>query len=338
MHLSYKKIQTIPTSSFSSVMGIGIVSDAFLQLRIFIISEILEYVGVLVYMGLVVVFLLRLFSGNGGREKFSSNATSIFGSFAFVAGTAVLSTRVSESGYIFLDLPAIIVTIIFTSALAFLLLRPRDGWVFRQIQKPYLFLVPFIAMLGVSVLSSQTYSKLGTGYPYLYSVSLASWLIGFSGTILFIVYTLIEFKDRFLNPEDIDGFYFIYSGITSLVAFSTVVLLTFYHIDGSSVVVLFRYILTSLYVWAVGFSALLFYLFFLKFKRGHLQFMRSVSLWGVVFPMGVNAMGSYFISTYLRIHFLLWFSYFYASLGLVLILIYFVEIVVEIFIVNFHKI
>ncbi|MCL4341548.1 MAG: hypothetical protein M1431_05595 [Candidatus Thermoplasmatota archaeon] len=325
-----RRIETIPTSSFSSVMGIGIVSDAFLQLRLYAISETLEYICLLVYLGLVSVFLIMIFTGREKSQNHPFNITYILGIFTFVAGSAVLFTRLSESGYIFVDLPAILLTISFTTALAFILLRHFGNGIMDQVEKPYLFLVPFIALFGISVLSSQAYSKLGTWHPYLFSISSVSWLLGFAGTIIFMIYTLIKFRDKFLDPKELEGFYFIYSGIASLAAFSAILILTFYHINDPIIVSVSRYVLMGLYVWAVAFSALLFYLYFIKFKKGLVEFRHRVSFWGAVFPMGVDSLGSYFISNYIHIGFLIYFAYFYAFIGILLIITAFVEILLGI--------
>jgi len=330
MNQIFSRMEKLPSSSFSSVMGIGIVSDALLQLHLYLISEILEYSCLAVYIGLVSVFLIMETAGWKKLKQHPFNTPSILGSFTFVAGSAVLFTRMSESGYVFLDIPAIVLTLVFTVALGYILFRSAGGNILKEVDKPYLFFVPFIAFLGISVLSSQTYSKLNIGYPYLFPLSSAAWILGFAGTIVFIIYTLVKFKVGFLNSMNLNGFYFIYSGIASLAAFSAILIMAVYNVESTLIEILFRYILIILFVWAISFSVLLFYLYFIKFVKGQVEFRHRVSFWGAVFPMGVDSMGSFFISAYFHMGFLIYLAYFYAFIGLFLIIIALVEILASI--------
>ena len=323
----------IPTSSFSSVMGIGIVSDALLQLRLYNLSQLLEYSDLAVYLGLVILFLLIFLTNRKGTEKTPLSHFSVLGSFTFVAGTAVLATRLSESGFIIIDIPAIVICLIFIAALACILALSVDGSVFIHVQKPYLFFVPFIALLGISVLASQTFSKLNTGYPYLLSISLFTWATGFAGTSIFIIYTIIKFRKKFFRPDEIDGFYFIYSGIASLIAFSGILMIKLYNLNNQLLISFLRYVASVEYIWAVMFSILLFFIYSLKIAKGSIEFRHRVTIWGSVFPMGVDSMGSYFISLDFHIHFIIYLSYFYAFTGVMLIAVDLIEIVMS----NLHQ-
>ena len=317
----------LPTSSFSAVMGMGIVSDALLQLHLYRISQLLEYSDVVVYLGLVFFFILLLVTKWRIAKKSLLNHFSVLGSFTFIAGTAVLATRLSESGFVFVDLPAIIVSLTIFLLLLFILALSVGGSVFENVENPYLFLVPFIALLGISVLSSQTFEKLENGYPVLFSISVITWAIGFAGTSIFIIYSFKNFGKKFFTHNEINGFYFIYSGIASLIAFSGIVMIKFYHLNNQILIAFMTYVIALEFIWAVGFSIFLFSIYFLKFRKGSIKFRHRVTIWGSVFPMGVDAMGSYFVSLYFHIHFLVYLSYFYVFAGVFLIVVDLLEII-----------
>ena len=78
----------IPVSAFSSVMGMEISSIAFHFHRLAIISRILEYLGLIVYVFLVLYFVFMLVY----HKKILKNKTMVPASFTFAAGSSVLGS------------------------------------------------------------------------------------------------------------------------------------------------------------------------------------------------------------------------------------------------------
>jgi tellurite resistance protein TehA-like permease len=82
----------IPGSSYSSVMGIEILSIAFLLLKSQIISIFLLYAGLVIYLFLSFIFIFKIFKFIKTRSMIVKD--EILGYFTFSAGSAVLGTRI----------------------------------------------------------------------------------------------------------------------------------------------------------------------------------------------------------------------------------------------------
>ncbi|WP_393972126.1 hypothetical protein OXIME_000733 [Oxyplasma meridianum] len=329
MNWSSRIFEDLPTSSFSSVMGIGIVSDAFFQIGILKISKVLEIIGLAIYTCLILFFLIIILTGKGKFRKRVQNQFSILGAFTFIAGTSVIFTRLSEGGYYYLDIPVLVFGIAFSIFLIIGFIAKAEGNLFEKVDKPYLFLVPFIAMLSLSVLSTQTYSRIDGDQKYFFAVSVLTWVIGVAGIVSLFVYAFKNHGNDFLHPERIDGFYMVYSGIASLSAFSAIIIIKFYTLMFPFFVSILSYYAVIAYGWTVVSTIPLFFLYALRIKRGHVKFRYKVSIWGSVFPLGINSTGSYFVSLFFHQHFLVYLAYFYAFMGLLLIIIAFSEIIAD---------
>lgn len=332
MKLNEKLWKLFPSSSFSSVMGIGIVSDAFFQLGLKSLSTILLLSGIVLYLALVCIFIFVI--ANRLEKVFNDklNYISVLGSFSFVAGTAVLVTRISESGIVFLNLPALAVCILFIILLTLVLVFKTDITDkdhFLHIARPYLYLIPFIAILGTSVLSSQAFLKIDMFRQYLFLVSVSTWFIGLMGILVFFSFTLLKYRERFRYPEIIDGFYMIYSGIASLLSFSGIVMIEFYDLSNVLLLSFFHIVIIAAFVWAIASTVPLFYIFAKKLIYVKVKMRHRVSIWGAVFPMGIDSMGSFFVSKYFHFPQIIYLSYVYAVIGLALIVADIIGVVIS---------
>jgi len=61
MKVLKKDLSTLPNSSFASVMGTGILSDALFHLGMMALSYLLMFLSISIYIGLIGSFLLKLF-------------------------------------------------------------------------------------------------------------------------------------------------------------------------------------------------------------------------------------------------------------------------------------
>lgn len=327
MKLRGKAVNSFPTSSFSSVMGMGIVSDAFFQLGITVLSNILVIMDTVLYLALVCFFLFLLSDRLKEIINKKLDHISVLGSFSFVAGTAVLVTRLSESGFFFLDIPALVVCVVSIILLVVLLIFRVDHGIFSRLDKPYLILIPFIALFSTSVLSAQSFLKLDVPRQYLFQISISTWFLALAGTLIFLPYTLFRYRKNFRHPETVDGFYMIYSGIASLLSFSGLTMVELFKLSNIFLLSFLRVIIIMAYGWAVISTAPLFYIYARKLKEGSLKPRHKVSIWGSVFPMGVDSMGSFFVSSYFHLYQLIYLAYAYAFIGLTLILVDIIGIV-----------
>ena len=332
MKLNEKLWKLFPSSSFSSVMGIGIVSDAFFQLGLNALSTILLLSGIVLYLALVCIFIFVIANRLGKIFNSKLNQISVLGSFSFVAGTAVLVTRMSESGIVFLDLPALAVCTLFIILLTLVLvfktdITDKDHSV--HIERPYLYLIPFIAFFSTSVLSSQTFLKIDMFRQYLFLISVSTWFIGLLGIVVFLSLTIVKHREKFRHPEIIDGFYMIYSGIASLLSFSGVVMIEFYDLSNVLLLSFFHMAIIAAFAWAVVSTVPLFYIFARKLIYGKMKMRHRVSIWGAVFPVGIDSMGSFFVSKYFHFPQAIYLSYVYAAIGFALIVADIIGVVIS---------
>jgi C4-dicarboxylate transporter/malic acid transport protein. len=134
----------IPVSAFSSVMGMEISSIAFHFHRLAIISRILEYLGLIVYVFLVLYFVFMLVY----HKKILKNKTMVPASFTFAAGSSVLGSRLYMGNLIFFSKILLLIAIIFIIYLGSCYWqRPSEK---ERLLKFIFMFMPFIGVLSLS--------------------------------------------------------------------------------------------------------------------------------------------------------------------------------------------
>jgi len=306
----------MPLSSFSSVMGIEISSIAFYFHGLKSISLFLEYLGISVYIFLIPYYIFTFIKHNFR----SYDKADLPKAFTFVAGTAVLGSRLYIGKFTFSSLILLFIAITFLMFLWILLLinirKIKTGTQF------YLMFLPFIGILATLNLFAQLHAYFDISsilIPLsLFIIGNVSWVV----TIL----SFVDYK-KYFNHKNLNGFYMIYPGIYSLISFSGIIMLENYSLHGDVYKTIFVIVLTN-YIYSIAFSIFLIAFFTLKFIRENIPRKHKISIWGSVFPLGVISAATYSLGSYSHINFLILVSLVYATGALLLIIIAIIQIMI----------
>ncbi len=307
----------IPVSAFSSVMGMEISSIAFHFHRLAAISGFLEYLGVIVYVFLVLYFVFMV----AYRKKILKNKTMVPASFTFAAGSSVLGSRLYMGGFIFFSKILLLIAIIFIIYPGFLLLAKTIRK--REIPEIYFMFMPFIGVLSLANLFTHLHGAFNPAISIWVPVSL--FIIGNLSWII-TIFSFINYR-KYCNYESLNGFYMIYAGISSLSTVSGTLIIENYGLHGNSLYVLIHWIVTVDYAYSVGLSVFLILFFILKIIKNSIDLNYKISIWGAVFPFGVLSSASDLTGKYNHINILSSLSLVYASIALSLIIIAIIQII-----------
>ena len=298
-----------PTSSFSSVMGIEISSIAFRLLKLSYLSLFLEYTGLTAYIFLSAIFAYKLVHKKSTLNQ--PGVESILGAFTFPAGSAVLGSRLIIAG---MNIPAYI---LFTlSLLSTIIFTIQYFYRIERVKGLYLYFMPFIAILSISVLLSRIIINNVIYSNYLIFIVISLFIIGNAGYLAVTSISARLYREVFRLTK-INGFYMVYAGIGSLTAVSG---LTSLHILGHDF--LFKFVEKLSYMnygYGVASSIFLTVLFMLKFKNSVMPGY-TISLWGAVFPLGVLSVGSSMVWSISSIVLVKYFAYIFGITALILII------------------
>lgn len=306
----------IPVSAFSSVMGMEISSIAFHFHGLAAISGFLEYLGLIVYIFLVLYFLFMVLS----RRKILNNKIMVPASFTFVAGTGVLGSRLYMGGFILPSKILLLIAIIFLIYLWFLLLVKTISK--RETPQLYFMFLPFIGTLSLSNLLTHLHTYFNPAISIWVPVSL--FLIGNLSWIVTIL-SFINYK-KYFNYKSLNGFYMIYAGVVSLSTISGTLIIENYGLHGSVLYAIISGVVMVDYVFSVILSIFLIIFFILKIRKYNISVKYKISIWGAVFPFGVLSSATYLESKFNHISFLSILSLFYVIIALSLIIIAIIQI------------
>ncbi|WP_287950574.1 hypothetical protein [Acidiplasma sp.] len=308
----------IPVSAFSSVMGMEISSIAFHFHRLAIISRILEYLGLIVYVFLVLYFVFMLVY----HKKILKNITMVPASFTFAAGSSVLGSRLYMGNLIFFSKILLLIAIIFIIYLWFLLLAKTIRK--RETPEIYIMFMPFIGVLSLSNLFTHLHGAFNPAISIWVPISL--FIIGNLSWIITIL-SFINYR-RYFNYRSLNGFYMIYAGIASLSTVSGTLIIENYGLHGNGLYGLIHGIVIVDYIYSVGLSIFLIIFFILKIIKKSVDLNYKISIWGAVFPFGVLSSATYLTGEYNHINILSPLSLVYASIALSLIIIAIIQIII----------
>lgn len=307
-----KDLSTLPNSSFASVMGTGILSDALFHLGLMTISYLLMFLSICIYIGLIGSFLLKLFLLKGNIFKYSSK--TVMQAFTFIAGTSVLFTRLYESHISIY--PLVIVIVLLGVTVLFISLYLLSLNFHNEEKENYLLFLPLISFLSLSILIGVTQNQI----PFIF-VSLEFLLVIISqiGTILVITYSLIYNHKRPVHIQDINGYYMIYSGILSLLGYSILGTPVYDNIQ-MTIGYIFHYMATADIIASIFIALFMFIVFIVKIKNGLFNKKYKISSWGALFPLGVDSIGYYSMSEIYHVQFFDDLSYFFTSLAILVLI------------------
>ncbi|WMT49087.1 MAG: hypothetical protein RE472_08430 [Thermoplasmatales archaeon] len=307
-----KNLSTLPNSSFASVMGTGILSDALFHLGMMALSYLLMFLSISIYIGLIGSFLLKLFLLKGNIFKYSSK--TVMQAFTFIAGTSVLFTRLYESHISIY--PLVIVIVLLGVTILFISLYLLTLNFHNEEKENYLLFLPLISFLSFSILIGVTQNQI----PFIF-VSLEFLLVIISqiGTILVITYSLIYNHKRPVHIQDINGYYMIYSGILSLLGYSILGTPVYDNIQ-MTIGYIFHYMATVDIIASIFIALFMFIVFIVKIKNGLFNKKYKISSWGALFPLGVDSIGYYSMSEIYHVQFFDDLSYFFTFLAILVLI------------------
>ncbi len=307
-----KNLSTLPNSSFASVMGTGILSDALFHLGMMALSYLLMFLSISIYIGLIGSFLLKLFLLKGNILKYSSK--TVLQAFTFIAGTSVLFTRLYESHISIY--PLVIVIVLLGVTILFISLYLLTLNFHNEEKENYLLFLPLISFLSFSILIGVTQNQI----PFIF-VSLEFLLVIISqiGTILVITYSLIYNHKRPVHIQDINGYYMIYSGILSLLGYSILGTPVYDNIQ-MTIGYIFHYMATVDIIASIFIALFMFIVFIVKIKNGLFNKKYKISSWGALFPLGVDSIGYYSMSEIYHVQFFDDLSYFFTFLAILVLI------------------
>ena len=307
-----KNLSTLPNSSFASVMGTGILSDALFHLGMMALSYLLMFLSISIYIGLIGSFLLKLFLLKGNIFKYSSK--TVMQAFTFIAGTSVLFTRLYESHISIY--PLVIVIVLLGVTILFISLYLLTLNFHNEEKENYLLFLPLISFLSFSILIGVTQNQI----PFIF-VSLEFLLVIISqiGTILVITYSLIYNHKRPVHIQDINGYYMIYSGILSLLGYSILGTPVYDNIH-MTIGYIFHYMATVDIIASTFIALFMFIVFIVKIKNGLFNKKYKISSWGALFPLGVDSIGYYSMSEIYHVQFFDDLSYFFTFLAILVLI------------------
>lgn len=316
-------LSKVPNSSFASVMGTGILSDAFFHLGMMSISNFVMILSAFIYTVLICLFIFKLFICNKNIFKYSSK--SVLQAFTFIAGTSVLFTRLYESHIsiytFFMAFVLLVIIVLFFS----LYLASNN---FQDLSgEYYLLFLPIISLLSVSIFIAFTKNQIPS---ILFGLDIPFLIIAQTGAVLVIVYSLIHLRRRTWNITKLNGYYMIYSGILSLTGYS-ILGTEAYYIPYNTYSHIFHYVAIADIVASIFIAFIMLSLFAIKIKKGLFDKNYKVSAWGTLFPLGVDAIGYYTIANLYHVQFFLYLSYIFTSLGLLVLIGITIEFVLYIY-------
>lgn len=307
-----KNLSTLPNSSFASVMGTGILSDALFHLGMMALSYLLMFLSISIYIGLIGSFLLKLFLLKGNILKYSSK--TVLQAFTFIAGTSVLFTRLYESHISIY--PLVIVIVLLGVTVLFISLYLLTLNFHNEEKENYLLFLPLISFLSFSILIGVTQNQI----PFIF-VSLEFLLVIISqiGTILVITYSLIYNHKKPVHIQDINGYYMIYSGILSLLGYSILGTPVYDNLP-ITIGYIFHYMATVDIIASIFIALFMFIVFIVKIKNGFFNKKYKISSWGALFPLGVDSIGYYSMSEIYHAQFFDDLSYFFTYLAILVLI------------------
>lgn len=307
-----------PPSSFSSIMGIEMLSLTFYHLKLSSISFILLWLGIILYIIFLFGFALRAIETRFKLNSFRSKQILLL--FTFTAGTDVLGTRLYLSSLSFLS-PLLLIG----GAISFLILLLaiyRYDHFGRQItvnDRP-LYFVPLIGALSLSILTETIYGSFSSILLYTVPISAILIIVGEVGMWIVVLDGFRHMKAIFMQTDLLNSFTFIYFGIFSLTSVA-IIEFAIHAVPHSTL--LFHILLNIAYVQFIiifAITAFIFYHYFLKIKRGHFKLKYSASMWASVFSMGISALGYWLFFHLTKSMVTYYASMFYALAGTVFLM------------------
>ena len=288
-------IANLPPASFSFVMATGIVSTGLELYGAALPSLVLFIIAVLAGIVLAAATLMRLIGTFGLVMRDIRSPGRAFGFFTIVAGANVLGARFEMYGWITMALAMAILGAVVWVVLNYmlpsvLLVAERKTPMIAEINGSWFLWV--VGTQSVAVAAAMV-ARLG-GSALLGAVAVGLWGVGVMLYLLVATLVTIRLLTHPVDPASLSPTYWIYMGATaiSVLAGSRILLLdaTMPIMETAAPVVAgISFILWALGLWWIP---LLILFGIWRHVLRHRPLRYEISLWSIVFPLGMYATAS----------------------------------------------
>ncbi|WP_035719570.1 tellurite resistance/C4-dicarboxylate transporter family protein [Gordonia shandongensis] len=291
-----RTLRALDPGSFSSVMATGIVSIAASLHRWHALSVGLLWLSVGLYGVLVVAQPVRAVLYPDAVAADMRVARKVFGMFTFVAATGVIGARVILDGHIAAAVVLLAVTagswVVSAYALPLRAFTARSGEpVLARVDGTWFLWV--VATQSVAVLAAQVQARVLTGSDALALLAVFCWAVGvflYMAVALLVATRLVIHR---VTPADLNGAYWVAMGATAITvvagaSIAAMVDANLLRVVGSTVEAV------SVFFWAFGTWLVppLVFAGYWRHVHHRVPFRYELSLWAIVFPLGMYGVGS----------------------------------------------
>ncbi|WP_235831424.1 tellurite resistance/C4-dicarboxylate transporter family protein [Gordonia zhaorongruii] len=289
-------VRNLDPGYFSMVMATGIVSVAAHLQGWTMLSSILLWIACAGYAILVALNLVRLSRHSDAVVADLAGAGRTFGFFTFVAATAVIGTRLviadeigaaavllGLAGAAWLVLGYVLPACAFGSRGGGRALREADGSWF----------IWTVATQSVAVLSATLAPHVDSGRAQLALLAVACWAVGaflYLATAVLVAARILLYRP---DPREVSGAYWVAMGATAITVVAGMSIDGMHHVPilevtGGAIAAL------SVLFWAFGTWLIppLMFLGYWRHRRSRVPLRYEVSLWAIVFPLGMYGVAS----------------------------------------------
>ncbi|MCL6453529.1 MAG: tellurite resistance/C4-dicarboxylate transporter family protein [Alicyclobacillus sp.] len=301
------RLKALYPGYFALVMATGILSVVAKFAEWNLLSVGLLVVAVGLYLWLFVVYLVRLFCFPRDVRADVLDPRRVFGYFTFVAGTDILATRLSQSGFVWPVVGLGLVAGVTWLALLYTIFATLLFYNRLPVEQAVngSWLIATVATQSLSVVATIVGGMFRTQAVFLLFASYVFWSFGILLYLIFIVLIVYRFFFHPVRREDLSPPYWINMGamaITAVAGGRLAVPATPTHFLSAvhPFVVAFT---VTMWAWGTWWIPLLVIMGIWKNRR-----MRDLrydpTLWSIVFPIGMYGASLHVMSTLPGLHFL----------------------------------